>query len=832
MRILEVRLSGFGRFSDLTLTFPSSFTLLVGPNEAGKSTVVDAITGVLFGFRRGQKNLRERYQPAQGRQYSASLVMADEDGTRYLVGRDFNHDRLEVFRGQGVRLETLGEGELEAVLQNILGIHTVQLFESILLLRQPEMNLVVRDRGAASRLSEALGRKISGGDENTTANEALKAIKEKLADLETAVGAGSLSELAAEVAEKESELALFDQGCAQYAALVEERDRLRAGLAALQAEQKEIEGRVAGAMAAKTSSETRKKLIDELTEVRTRLAEAGTAEGGANAGEAGALPIEPSLVARAEELADRIAALDVEQRFEEEEDRQYRTEVELLRQEIAMTKAKLDLLDQALLSPEVQNRLSALMPVVNENSARLGALFQQVDRFLEALRRLTTVRGIAFVLSFFSGMAALGAAEFLPPPRAWLITGAAGAAVLLTGILVVWSARLKAAARKLSAEIDRREAGLKEKKAEIDQILQGKTPSQFQAELEASKVYQKDLWDLEQLLAQKQAKAQEKQGSVRPGGNLMDMRRELADILAAAGCRDVAELRTRAALSVHGVTEEIRPSPAGEGPSREELSRRQGEIEEELAMLAPDPTEADPGGLDLLVERQEKLAGQIDAARMRLAELGAEIRNYQDFVLVKDRFEVQENLASAKARLARMQIKRQGLAMAAKRLEEAIFETRAQLGPELQEQAGEILAEITGGRYREVRFDLSPGNLDLSLRSPETGALVDPASLSAGTADQYYLALRLALALRLTHGRSFPLILDDPFISFDRERLRGAAKVLARLARVHQVIWLTKDPGLAALIGEATGLEPSVEELPSGYGELGSAGEPGVAPAS
>ena len=75
MKILEVRLSGFGRFQDLTLSFPGNFKLILGANEAGKSTIVDAVSGVLFGFRRNQKNLRERYQPRQGEKYSASLLI-------------------------------------------------------------------------------------------------------------------------------------------------------------------------------------------------------------------------------------------------------------------------------------------------------------------------------------------------------------------------------------------------------------------------------------------------------------------------------------------------------------------------------------------------------------------------------------------------------------------------------------------------------------------------------------------------------------------------------------------------------------------------------------
>ena len=53
-------------------------------------------------------------------------------------------------------------------------------------------------------------------------------------------------------------------------------------------------------------------------------------------------------------------------------------------------------------------------------------------------------------------------------------------------------------------------------------------------------------------------------------------------------------------------------------------------------------------------------------------------------------------------------------------------------------------------------------------------------SLSAGTADQVYLALRLA-TIRFITGEedAVPLILDDSFALYDDDRLRKAVRFLA-----------------------------------------------------
>ena len=59
MKIGELRLERFGHFADVTLPLdpgadrPSGLTILYGPNEAGKSTLLAALRAFLFGFPRG-----------------------------------------------------------------------------------------------------------------------------------------------------------------------------------------------------------------------------------------------------------------------------------------------------------------------------------------------------------------------------------------------------------------------------------------------------------------------------------------------------------------------------------------------------------------------------------------------------------------------------------------------------------------------------------------------------------------------------------------------------------------------------------------------------------
>ena len=100
---------------------------------------------------------------------------------------------------------------------------------------------------------------------------------------------------------------------------------------------------------------------------------------------------------------------------------------------------------------------------------------------------------------------------------------------------------------------------------------------------------------------------------------------------------------------------------------------------------------------------------------------------------------------------------------------------RGRLGTYLNKEASEALNRITGGRYRGL--DVGSGN-DIFLSTKD--GMVSASSVSAGTLDQVYLAVRLAAAGFVTGGRDrLPLLFDDSFALYDDERLSGALRHVA-----------------------------------------------------
>lgn len=111
----------------------------------------------------------------------------------------------------------------------------------------------------------------------------------------------------------------------------------------------------------------------------------------------------------------------------------------------------------------------------------------------------------------------------------------------------------------------------------------------------------------------------------------------------------------------------------------------------------------------------------------------------------------------------------------------------------LTAEAGRLFSKMTGGRYSEIRLD---GEMRPEIRID--GRRWQPADrFSRGTLDALYLALRIAMSKVRGDGRSLPLILDDPFVHMDKERLAATLKLLDVASAGGQLIVLSHNEDLA-----------------------------------
>jgi len=107
----------------------------------------------------------------------------------------------------------------------------------------------------------------------------------------------------------------------------------------------------------------------------------------------------------------------------------------------------------------------------------------------------------------------------------------------------------------------------------------------------------------------------------------------------------------------------------------------------------------------------------------------------------------------------------------------------------LEKEIQRYLAVFTGGKYKQVRINKE--GLEFWVYSDEKGDWAKPEELSGGVIDEFYLAFRLALVKLIFGDKKPPLLLDDPFVNFDRLRLSNTLSFLKTLASDYQIIIFT-----------------------------------------
>src|SRR5256885_1260040 len=102
MRLTRIEIEGFGTLQGVDLRFGPAMNLVVGPNEAGKSTLQEAIVTGLYGLQstdRARSALMERadrWRPWQGGNFGLALEVEMEDGTRLRIERDLDAETVRV----------------------------------------------------------------------------------------------------------------------------------------------------------------------------------------------------------------------------------------------------------------------------------------------------------------------------------------------------------------------------------------------------------------------------------------------------------------------------------------------------------------------------------------------------------------------------------------------------------------------------------------------------------------------------------------------------------------------------------------------------------------
>jgi len=121
--------------------------------------------------------------------------------------------------------------------------------------------------------------------------------------------------------------------------------------------------------------------------------------------------------------------------------------------------------------------------------------------------------------------------------------------------------------------------------------------------------------------------------------------------------------------------------------------------------------------------------------------------------------------------------------------------------------------ELTNGAYRKLQTQ-PDGATEILLAIDASGTPKQIGDMSKGTRFQLYLALRAAAYEQMVaQGVQLPFFCDDVFETFDEDRTRAACRLMERIGRSGQAIYLTHHRHVVEIAKEVCEVQPVIHEI-------------------
>ncbi len=181
---------------------------------------------------------------------------------------------------------------------------------------------------------------------------------------------------------------------------------------------------------------------------------------------------------------------------------------------------------------------------------------------------------------------------------------------------------------------------------------------------------------------------------------------------------------------------------------------------------------------------------RLQQLKLRLSELHRTIHTVEGRCqTLGDPLLLQAELDQKRAQHETLQKEYDAISLASAVLDDANTALQSRFSPALGEKAANIFTKLTQGKYNKVLLDRK-----MTPSAQESGSFLphEVITLSQGTADQLYLAVRLAICdMVLPAAHRVPIFLDDALITFDDDRMAAALDYLVELSEQRQILLFT-----------------------------------------
>ena len=102
MKINKLKINGFGKIENKEINLNNNINLIYGENEAGKTTLLKFISGMLYGISKNKNKKEfpdyEKYKPWQAQEFSGKIEYTLDNNEKYEVFRDFTKKNPKIYK--------------------------------------------------------------------------------------------------------------------------------------------------------------------------------------------------------------------------------------------------------------------------------------------------------------------------------------------------------------------------------------------------------------------------------------------------------------------------------------------------------------------------------------------------------------------------------------------------------------------------------------------------------------------------------------------------------------------------------------------------------------
>ena len=795
MYISKIEIDHFGKWEHETFTFHPNLQVVQGLNESGKTTIRRFIEQMLFDFKQ-KKNGVYPYQPLHTNTRGGRMWIEDEGLGSLIIERTAVGSQKKLVLKSAETGQALPESMLERILHEL----TLSEYHSLFGFNEEELQQnVFSNEEEMHRFLYSLsvmGHKGAYEESQSLLNDANKLYRPQAKKLELNERIDRLEDLTNRLSQTKSENTLYEGYLHAIKGLQQEEEELTTKLS-------KIQNRI-------DALEEKHTYFDALEEYR---AIEGQHE----------LPKE----------YDHSKAVEANHCL-----RSFEKEIEQTKEELKRTKAQVQALVEATEDTKlealytkaqsvaaIEERAFELERELKTHPGNIGVQRENIQPFAEAelakfdamqRENQSTTSMRTEILIGLIGIIVMIVVGFLTNQVLVSVIiatslGIAGAFFLQKNGQVISPKRKKENERVQQILLDKGiEVTLEDAKRfisrnegrNVNDFIQKKAQwNQLEERLSAFKEETQDFWKNEQITApatvqqqlgiireawmnsqKREAKMEQLQESIvkkeqhlaQLEQDTLEVREELLNSLRPLGITTIEAFRSHMATLDHRVA----------------LSQKRAYIEKQVAIFSSDEKESlhretleeelqdEVFTKAQLESRRKEVRDQLVSLKTK-AELMEEDEQVEALQMEADfeRFEAQEAMKDWATQV-----------YAAKWILKQLDEKVPTKVPLIVEEASRIFSRLTRGQYTKIHLSDTQSKV-----KQENGQWMEAFYLSKGALDQLYIAIRFAFIFQLAKKMKIPVLIDDGFVNFDRERLSIMIELMEELSRVTQVFYFTTE---------------------------------------